>query len=231
MDEKPSEVSEHEETLAFKIVKTIGDFGINGSLVLSSAKQVANEYRNSKSYASIDECVDGLINWQSSYAFGAGFVAGLGGVIALPVTIPSGLIAAWVIQARLAGAIAELYGHDSTEDRVRIFATLCLLGDGASQALKSVGVNAARKGAMAALERLPGSILIQINKAVGFRLLTKAGEKGVINVVKLIPFFGGAVGGAVDWTSTQTVGRIAKDLFRPAPTIITPPPDETSPVY
>jgi len=216
MNEHPDPTPVHEENLAFQIVKTIGDFGINGSHVLCSAKQLANEYRNSKSYRNIDECVDGLINWQSSYAFGAGFVTGLGGILTLPVTIPSGLLAAWVIQARLAGAIAELYGHDLSEDRVRTFVTLCLLGDGAIQALKAVGVNVARQGAKVALERLPGPILIQINKAIGFRLLTKAGEKGAINIVKIIPIIGGVVSGSVDWTSTQAVGKIAKDMFRAA---------------
>ncbi len=205
---------EKEENLAFQLIKSIGDFGINGSHVLSSATQLAEEYRNSKAYKNPDECVDGLINWQSGYAFGTGFVTGLGGVVTLPISIPSALLAAWIIQARLAGAIAKLYGHDLTEDRVRTMATLCLLGDSVTEVLKGFGIAAAERGAMAALERVPGAVFIKINQMIGFRLITKAGEKGLINVVKLIPFVGGVASGAVDWVSTQAVGKIAKNSFQ-----------------
>lgn len=57
-------------------------------------------------------------------------------------------------------------------------------------------------------------MFIEIHKKVGFRLITKAGEKGIINMVKLVPLAGGLVSGTVDAASCMAVGKTAKHLFR-----------------
>ena len=51
------------------------------------------------------------------------------------------------------------------------------------------------------------------NKKVGFRLVTKFGQKGIINLGKLVPIVGGVIGGTVDTVGTLTVGKTAKKLF------------------
>ena len=56
-------------------------------------------------------------------------------------------------------------------------------------------------------------MITQINQKVGFRLLTKFGEKGVINIGKAIPLLGGVVGGAFDSVTTNTIGNTAKTIF------------------
>ena len=68
---------------------------------------------------------------------------------------------------------------------------------------------------MSALKRLPGKIFIQINKAIGFRLLTKFGEKGAINVGRAIPFLGGPIGGTFDLIWTNAIGNQARNVFLP----------------
>jgi len=210
----PSNVDvDQEDSVAFKLVKNVGAFGIDGSRMLCGAKQLAQEYSLVRRYKNPDEQVSGLIKWECSKSVGSGFITGLGGLITLPVTIPTGLAASWVIQARLAGTVAELYGHDSSHDRVRTLATLCLLGDAAKEILKDVGVNVANKAGMAVLQRIPGKVFIEINRRVGFRLITKAGEKGVINCFKIVPIIGGLVGGAVDGVTTAGVGKVARSVF------------------
>ena len=72
-----------------------------------------------------------------------------------------------------------------------------------------------QKMAMAALKRLPGRIFIEINKRVGFRLLTKFGEKGLINLVRAIPVPGGLIGGGVDAAWTKAISNQARDIFIP----------------
>jgi hypothetical protein len=69
----------------------------------------------------------------------------------------------------------------------------------------------------AAFQRIPGRLLIEINKRVGFRLLTKAGEKGAINFIKMIPLAGGLVGGAFDAAACRIVGKQAKNAFYTPP--------------
>jgi len=198
---------------AIKLVKWIAAQGIEGVPPLSSAKNLAVEYKIDQGYENDDERVDSLINWETTKNFTSGFIAGLGGVITLPVSIPSALGASWVIQARMAGAIAHIYGHNLTEDRVRTLVLLSLLGDASKEVVKSAGIKVGQKLTEKVISQIPGKTLIEINKKVGFRLITKAGEKGVLNLTKFVPVVGGVVGGALDAAACRAVGRVAKHLF------------------
>jgi hypothetical protein len=86
--------------------------GLAGAGPLSSANDLATEYLIDKGYADDDRRVDALIKWETGKNFTSGFIAGLGGVVTMPVSIPAALGASWLIQARMAGAIARIYGHD-----------------------------------------------------------------------------------------------------------------------
>ena len=57
---------------------------------------------------------------------------------------------------------------------------------------------------------MPMKVIYQINKKVGFRLVTKFGQKGIINLGKLVPIVGGVIGGTVDTVGTLTVGKQLK---------------------
>lgn len=205
-----------QDSKALTLVKKLADYGINGVGPLTSAADLAEEYRVDKSYRSADDRVVGLIRWEAAKNFTSGFLTGLGGLITLPISVPGALAAAWVIQARLCGAVAALYGHSLKSDRLRTLVLLVLLGDTGKEVLKQAGVQVGKKLSVAIIQRVPGRVLIEINKRIGFRLLTKAGEKGIINLMKLVPLFGGLVGGTVDATACVLVGRSAKNVFKTA---------------
>lgn len=63
--------------------------------------------------------------------------------------------------------------------------------------------------------RVPAAALIRINQAVGFRLITKAGTTGFINLTKWVPVLGGLIGGGFDAALTRGIGAMAKKLFVP----------------
>ena len=63
------------------------------------------------------------------------------------------------------------------------------------------------------IKKIPFSIIKQINRAVGFRIVTKFGQKGVINLGKCIPVVGGVIGGGMDLFSTRTIAKTAKKVF------------------
>ena len=44
-------------------------------------------------------------------------------------------------------------------------------------------------------------------------MITKAGEKGTINLMKVVPLAGGVVGGAFDSFFVRTCGKAAKKIF------------------
>jgi len=130
--------------------------------------------------------------------------------------VPGSVAASWLIQARMAAAIAAIYGHDPRSDKVRTVVLLALVGDAsASRLLKGAGIALGRRAAMSAIERVGGRTLTEINREVGTQLITKTGVKGARGVSKLVPIAGGVVSGAFDAASCQVVGRCAKRLFKP----------------
>jgi uncharacterized protein (DUF697 family) len=202
------------DSKVLQLVNKILDQAIDGVAPLSSASDLAQEYRIDTSYNCDDERVAALIHWETSKNFTSGFLTGLGGVITLPVAVPAALGASWIIQGRMCGAIAAIYGHDLNEDRVKTLVLLALTGDAAMGIIKDAGINIGKRLTLGAIDRLPGRLLIELNKRVGFRLLTKAGEKGIINLTKMVPIVGGIIGGSFDAAICVGVGETAKMLFR-----------------
>jgi len=87
-----------------------------------------------------------------------------------------------MLGARMPAGIAYLRGYDVDSEEVRSAVLISLLSGGGTEMLKLAGVEVGKKTTAAAIQRIPGRILIEINKNLGNRLITKAGEKGVINL-------------------------------------------------
>jgi uncharacterized protein (DUF697 family) len=79
--------------------------------------------------------------------------------------------------------------------------------------LKGAGLTIGKKLTEQAIKRLSYEAIKRINRAVGFRMITKFGQTGAINLGKGIPLVGGVIGGAFDGTTTYAIGRVAKNLF------------------
>ena len=131
----------------------------------------------------------------------------------MPVTVPADIASTLYVQLRMNAAIATLGGHDPRSDRVRALAYLCLCGDGMKEVAQQAGVQIGKKMAQQAVKRISGETIKAVNKRVGFRLLTKFGEKGVVNLGKMIPLAGGIVGATFGGVSTYAVGRTGRALF------------------
>ncbi len=189
---------------------------MDGIWPLPAACDLAAEYR-SRPYANDTERVRALIRWAVVKSAAAGFVTGFGGVLTLPVAIPGALTASLAIQAPMVAAIAKIHGHSPKDDRVQTAILLWMTGTGMMDVAKKGGVLVGEKVAIGALKQVSGAILAKINKLVGVTLLTKFGQKGVVNLVKLVPLVGGAVGATFDGATCYLVGRAADKAFRPAP--------------
>ena len=161
-----------------------------------------------------DDAIDSPVSWQIAKASTAGFITGIGGILTLPIAIPANLGVLY-IQILMIGAIAHLRGYDVRSDQVRTLAFACLAGSAALDILKDLGINIGAQLTRQIIFRISGEVLKRINRAVGFRLVTKAGTRGVINLVKVVPLVGGFVGGALDAATTNVIGRTAKPVFVP----------------
>ena len=131
----------------------------------------------------------------------------------MPITIPADLSAVTFVQIRMVGAIASMGGFDLKNDKVRSFAYMCLVGRGAGEILKDLGIGLGTKLTGEVIKRISRDTIVAINRRVGFRLMTKFGEKGFVNLGKLVPIAGGVVGAAFDALPTQIIGSAAIRLF------------------
>lgn len=197
-----------------EVVQWILEQALDGVGPLPSGSELAGDYRR-QPYSNDAERVQALIRWAVAKNASTGFVSGLGGAIVWPVAIPGSLAASLAIQAPMLAAIAEIYGHDSKDDRVRTALLLCMIGNASGDVVKQAGVVVAGKVTVAALRKLSAKGLIEINKSVGFRLVTKFGTKGVVNLAKFVPLLGGLVGGTFDGMTCYLAGQAADRVFRP----------------
>ena len=150
-----------------------------------------------------------LVNWQVAKCATTGFLTGLGGVLTLPIAIPADLGVTFFIQIRMIASIAVMAGLDVKDDRVRALVYACLTGDAAKELLAGVGVKVGQKITEKMIERISFEAIKSVNQKVGFRLLTKFGEKGLINLGKMVPLVGGIIGGTADAVFAKLVGKVA----------------------
>lgn len=187
------------------------DKAVNGTPGLDSAFELAEDYM--KGNGSRVDQVNSLIRWQNTKAGTSGFLTGLGGIITLPVTVPANIASVMYVQIRMIAAIAHMGGHNLKDDKVKTLIYACLTGNAAKDILKDVGIVFGRKLTESAIKNISGKTITAINQKVGFRLLTKFGEKGLVNLGKAIPLVGGLVGATFDSVATNTIGNISRSAF------------------
>lgn len=198
--------SKMEQVLEWAYTKTIN--GIPGA---DTAYELAEGYLAKNT--GVDSAISSLVTWQTTKCATSGFLTGLGGAITLPVAIPVNLASVIYVQMRMIASIAHMRGYDLKDDQVQTFVYACLTGQSAAEVAKSAGVQIGMKVGQAQIKRIPGEVILKINQAVGFRLVTKYGQKGVINLGKMVPLIGGVIGGGFDAVSTRTIALAAKKTF------------------
>jgi len=184
---------------------------VDGVTGLASAEELGDEFLSRE--GPLDSKIRSLIRWQNTKCAVSGFICGLPGILILPVTLPVNITSVLYVQVRMIAAIAYMCGYDVRDDRVKTLVYVCLCGNSAKDILKSVGIAFGNKLTQQAIKRLSGEVLKAINRAVGFRLVTKFGQKGVINLGKAVPLVGGGIGAILDGVSTNVVGKVAMKTF------------------
>lgn len=163
---------------------------------------------------SCDELAKKIMHRKSVKNGLVGAVTGIGGLITLPVSIPSDLICSWRIQASMAFSIAYVYGHtkDTTDLKTDLY--LILAGDSAKEALKRLGIEVSKSVTKKAVEKyITRDVMVKIWKVISQKIITKAGEKSLTSFMKMVPLVGAPVGFTFDWVATQTVGKFAISYY------------------
>lgn len=182
--------------------------GLPGS---KSCEELATEYLNK--YGNPKTAAKKLIDTQIAKCTTSGFLTSLGGLLTLPVAVPANVASVLYVQMRMIASLAIIGGYDLKDDEVQTLVYLCLVKSSVTDVCKSAGVQITSKVTMNLLKKLPGTVLTKINQKVGFRLVTKFGEKGIVNLVKIVPIAGGVVGGGVDFIGTKLIADKAYKMF------------------
>ena len=161
-----------------------------------------------------DDDIDWNITYYCTGAGVASFATNVGGVLTLPIALPANLLSVAALQLRLIAKIASARGYDPCSNEVRMLALVCLTGSAALDILKDAGIQIGMKLGEKAISQIATETILKINQTVGFRLLTKTGSQGAVNLTKFVPFIGGFVAGTVDALSTKAVGEVAKQVFK-----------------
>ncbi|MDO5061930.1 MAG: EcsC family protein [Peptostreptococcaceae bacterium] len=180
-------------------------------MVSKSVDELVDDYMKKES--SPGKAAKALIKNQIIKCGTSGFLSGLGGALTLAVTLPANITSVLYVQLRMIAAIAKIGGYDLNSDRVQTLVYVCLTGSAAADVFKQAGIKVGNKFANAMINKIPGKALMAINQKVGFRLITKYGTKGAVNLVKVVPVAGGIVGGAIDVGSTKVIAENAYKIF------------------
>lgn len=198
---------------ALELANKILSVGVNGLGPYKSAAAVADEALSTHGDPEI--AIDRLIATHRRWVGSTGFASGLGGLMTLPVSLPADVTTFYMLSARMSAAIAVLRGYDISSEEVQSAVLISLLGASAAGAMGKVGAEIGTKTAVAGLKALPGRVLTEINKKVGYRLITKFGTKGSINLIKAVPLVGGGVGAGVNVVAIHQIAKYAKSTFVP----------------
>ena len=200
------------ESQIVPMLNTLYDKALSGiPKVSSSVDELADDYLQKEGTPA--KAAKSLINYQIAKCGTSGFLTGLGGLITLPFTVPANISSVIYVQLRMIAAIAKIGGFDIHSDQVQTLIYACLTGSAMADVLKQTGIKAGEKIAINAVKKIPGAALVKVNQKVGFRLVTKFGETGVVKIGKMVPGIGGVIGATVDVASTKLIAENAYRLF------------------
>lgn len=195
-----------------KLLDELYTKSIDGIPVISEPiEKLASDYTSR--HKDISDAAKEMLDYQVAKCTTSGVLTGFGGIVTLPVTIPANVGSVLYVQMRMIACAAYMGGYDIHSDQVQTLVYACLAGVGIADIVKKFGVAFGEKAAKAAIQKIPGKVLIGINQKVGFRFITKAGETGLINIVKLVPVVGAAINGGFDFVETRIIANRAYRYF------------------
>lgn len=185
---------------------------ISGILNVSPPINVFSEKYLTR-YKDIQHAAKAMLNNQVKKCTTSGFITGFGGALTMPVTIPANLASVLYLQMRMIASVAYMSGYDLQSDEIQTFVYACLAGVSVNEVLKKFGVKFGQKFANASIKKIPAKVLTRINQRLGFRFITKFGEKGLVNLGKMIPVVGAGINGSLDYLETKAIAVRAYKTF------------------
>lgn len=199
---------------ALTLSQRLVSVGIDGKAGFDSARDVAQAAL--RDYPSDPErAIDHVVSQHRRLAASAGFVTSVGGFVTMAVALPVNLVGFYLLNTRMVAATAHLRGYDLNDQGTRTAILLTLVGGDADDLLKKAGVVSTGRLASLAASQLPPPVVMVVNKAVGFRLVSQLGDKLLTRLGQGIPLAGGVIGAGLDAFLLSRIAKGAKHEFPP----------------
>lgn len=185
---------------------------LNGvPMVSPKVEELADNYL--QKHNTKEEACKAMLKNQIIKCTTSGFITGFGGFVTLPVAIPANVGSVLYVQMRMIACTAYMAGFELDSDQAQTFIYACLAGVAVNELIKQAGIKFGVKFAQGLIKKIPGKVLTKINQKVGFRLITKFGTKGLVNLGKMLPGVGAVVGGGLDLVETKVIANRAYKWF------------------
>lgn len=194
-----------------RMIERLMDIGIDGEGPFDSAQWMADAAIAEHSDPEL--AIDAMVRSHLRLAAANGFVTGLGGLVALPIALPANVLGFYLIGTRLVAGIAATRGHEIRQPEVRSAVLLALVGADAHDLLGKAGHAGTGQLVNLAAQRLPGPVLMAVNKGVAFRLLTRIGKGSLPRFGKVGALVGGIVGAGLDTYLLKRIADHARQEF------------------
>jgi len=206
--------ADNQSNVVVKAIDKIYGVVVDGSIPgVDSASDMAKTYL--AKYKTPIKAANALVRWQNTKAAVDGAITGFGGFATMIATLPINVSSILFIQIRMIAAIAYIGGiRDLRNDQLQTAVKCCLLGESVQSFLKKAGIKTTEKVFVKKImPKITGKMITKINRAIGFRFLTKGGSTGIVNIGKMVPVLGCVVGSIFDGVSTNIVGNAAIKTF------------------
>lgn len=200
---------------ATRMIERLMDVGIDGKGRFGSAQECAD--LAIAEHSQPERAIDAMVRSHLKLAAAGGFVTSLGGFVTMPISLPANVIGFYLVATRMVACIASVRGYDISRAEVRSAVLLALVGADSDDLLQKAGYVGTGQLSHLAVQRLPGPLLMAVNKGIGFRVLSQVGRKSLARFGKAVPLFGGAVGAGVDTFLLKRIADYARQEFPPAP--------------
>ena len=186
--------------------------GIDGAGPWHPARRVAEEHL-AEAEGDVELAVRRLTTTHVRLAASSGLLTSLGGAATMLVTAPAGVTGLYLVCTRLAASVAHARGHDLDDPVVRTAILLCVLGPDGSELAERTGLDLQGVSLLTGLRRLPPEVREQLDHRIAYRLASRAGRRGVLNLTKLIPLVAGPIGAGADGIAARSVATYADVAF------------------
>ena len=161
----------------------------------------------------LEDCIASLIKWQTVKVSASGFLSGLPGLVAAPVTVPADLVSCLWVELRMASAIAYMCGLDPRSDCIRTFTFVSLCGDSATDVLEQSGIDTRERLTLERVSKIPDETLVNIKKTVGIHMMTGRVGKGMLSLHRAVPVVSAFLNAGLNAVWCSKAGDAAKYLF------------------